>query len=405
MVLSEEKKKEYIRRLLLSRLRILAKYGFYGLLLMHMIFSIDETCETVGTDGQRIFFALKFLDELSDSELDFILMHEIMHIVLQHCFRYGERDEDKFNIACDIVVNSNILHSCGDKIDSISLTKYGTSAHCAPNGKEGYEYTAEEVYEMLPDMKKVKGKACDENTEWDDHKRWGTIYDNMQEDLWIKRIKDSYEAISIRNSKELQGMLPLGLERLLKELEDPKLDWREILNNFVQEEIVDYSFVPPDKRFSDSEFFLPDFNEKEDCVEDILFMIDTSGSMDDDMITEAYSEVKGAIDQYGGALRGWLGFFDAVVVEPQPFSSEEEFKIIKPGGGGGTDFYIIFEYVKQHMSNRLPASIVILTDGKAFFPKEYMAMGIPVLWLINNDEITPPWGKVARLMGKKSAIR
>ena len=44
-----------------------------------------------------------------------------------------------------------------------------------------------------------------------------------------------------------------------------------------------------------------------------------------------------------------------------------------------------------------PASIIVLTDGYAPFPKEEAAMGIPTLWLINNDDVTPPWGKVARI--------
>lgn len=81
MVLSNEKKKEYVKRLVMSRMRLLINNGFYGLLLMHMIYSIDENCETAATDGHRIFFGPKFLDELSDSELDFIMMHEILHNV------------------------------------------------------------------------------------------------------------------------------------------------------------------------------------------------------------------------------------------------------------------------------------------------------------------------------------
>ena len=159
---------------------------------------------------------------------------------------------------------------------------------------------------------------------------------------------------------------------------------------------MDYSFSPPDRRFDESPFFLPDFNGKEDIVEDILFMIDTSGSMSDAAITAAYSEIKGAIDQFDGKLKGWLGFFDAAIIEPKPFSSEEEFCVIRPAGGGGTDFQIIFEYVQQHMQT-LPASIIILTDGYAPFPQEQLAMGIPVLWLLNNEKVEPPWGKVARI--------
>lgn len=96
-------------------------------------------------------------------------------------------------------------------------------------------------------------------------------------------------------------------------------------------------------------------------------------------------------------LRGWLGFFDAAVIEPQPFESIEEFLVIRPKGGGGTDFQIIFEYVAQYMQSKLPASIIVLTDGYGPFPQEHLAMGIPVLWLLNNEDVEPPWGKVARI--------
>ena len=87
MDLSEEKIKAYIKRLLSSRMRILCNHSFYGLLLMHMIYAVSEKVETACTDGVRITFGTNFLDSLSDSELDFVMMHEILHVVLQHCLR------------------------------------------------------------------------------------------------------------------------------------------------------------------------------------------------------------------------------------------------------------------------------------------------------------------------------
>ena len=388
-----------MKRLLMSRMRILLNNGFYGLLLMHMVYAIDEDCETAATDGKYIYFGPDFLEELQDTELDFIMMHEILHVVLQHCLRQGERDNERFNIACDIVVNSNILLSHNMQTSAITLRKYGESMHLAPNGKEGYEYTAEQVYEMLPPTPKtgIQKKGGNE-TNWDNHSKWGQqAVDEALDDVWIKRFEDACEAISIQDPLNQRGLLPLFAQRLFKELKAPQTDWRTILNDFVQEEIVDYSFAPPDRRFNDNPFFLPDFNDKDDVIEDILFMIDTSGSMSDDMITQAYSEVKGAIDQFDGKLRGWLGFFDAAIIEPKPFSNEEEFRVIKAAGGGGTNFQIIFEYVHEHMADKLPARIIILTDGYAPFPKERMAWDIPVLWVINNDQVDPPWGKVARI--------
>lgn len=443
MALSESKIKGCIKRLLLSRMRILYNHGFYGLLLMHMIYAVSEEIETACTDGVRITFGIDFLDSLSDSELDFVMMHEILHVVLQHCFRGDVEDPEAYNIAADIVVNSNIMLENGMKASSITLSKYGTSMHVAPDGKEGHEYTAEQVYVMLPKNLNKKGNnnlnkkgnnkspgsavggAKKENKKgnnkspgsavgrakkeiskeqhqpvrvWDDHSRWGKYEeDDTLRDVWVKRFEDAAEAIKIRDPSNARGLLPAFAERILKELKKTQTDWRTILNDFIQEEVVDYSFAPPDRRFDDSPFFLPDFNGKEDRVEDILFMIDTSGSMSDDMIAAAYSEVKGAIDQFNGKLKGWLGFFDAAIIKPQPFSDENEFKTIKPAGGGGTDFQIIFEYVFHHMSDKLPASIIILSDGDAPFPLEKLAGGIPVLWLLNNEEVNPPWGKVARI--------
>lgn len=435
MALSESKIKGCIKRLLLSRMRILYNHGFYGLLLMYMIYAVSEETETACTDGVRITFGIDFLDSLSDSELDFVMMHEILHVVLQHCFRGDVEDPEAYNIAADIVVNSNIMLENGMKASSITLSKYGTSMHVAPDGKEGHEYTAEQVYAMLPKNLNKKGNnkspgsavggAKKENKKgnnkspgsavgrakkeiskeqhqpvrvWDDHSRWGKYEeDDTLRDVWVKRFEDAAEAIKIRDPSNARGLLPAFAERILKELKKTQTDWRTILNDFIQEEVVDYSFTPPDRRFDDSPFFLPDFNGKEDRVEDILFMIDTSGSMSDDMIAAAYSEVKGAIDQFNGKLKGWLGFFDAAIIKPQPFSDENEFKTIKPAGGGGTDFQIIFEYVFHHMSDKLPASIIILSDGDAPFPLEKLAGGIPVLWLLNNEEVNPPWGKVARI--------
>ena len=417
MAVSDEKVQEYIQRLYLSRMRILCNHCFYGLLLMHMVYSIDEGCKTAYTDGVRIAFNPKFLDELNDRELDFIMMHEIMHVVLQHCMRGEGLEHERFNIAADIVVNSNILLENDGDLSSITISSNGESMHLAPNGNEGHHYTAEQVYDMLPTIpgdsphspapggfakgraKQKLGRTGKTPQRWDDHTHWNVVYEQDDElrDVWVKRFEDACEAIEIREGSSGRGLLPAFAKRILKELRKPQTDWRAILNDFIQEEVVDYSFMPPDRRFYDSPFFLPDFNDKDDMIEDVLFMIDTSASMSDDMVTAAYSEVKGAIDQFNGKLRGWLGFFDAAVVEPKPFTDEQSFRLIKPAGGGGTDFQIVFEYVAQYMQNKLLASIIILTDGGAPFPQEHLAMGIPVLWLLNNEVVDPPWGKVARI--------
>jgi predicted metal-dependent peptidase len=228
---------------------------------------------------------------------------------------------------------------------------------------------------------------------FDDHSFWTNDEDMEYSDAWDKHVDDACKIISIEDPSNKCGSLPAFAERILKERSKHQTNWREILDNFVQDEIDDYSFNPPDRRFSDSIFMLPDFNEASETVKNVLFMVDTSGSMSDDMISQAYQEIRGAIEQFGGKLEGYLGFFDAVIVKPVAFSTVDELNIIRPFGGGGTRFDIIFDYVETEMKDNPPSNIVILTDGYARFPNEDAANGIPVLWIINNDEVVPPWGK------------
>lgn len=439
MEVSSHEINEYAKRLVHARIRILVRNGFYGLLIMHMIFSLDEACETVATDGKRIFFSPAFLDTLKDSELDFVLCHEILHVALQHCFRARGKDKNVFDHACDIVVNSNILNSENGNLSAITTRRYGVAAHTAPDGKEGACYTAEQVYAMLQESSfpkvtdslsaksgvgkesenETSGKAEDGNKQdgsfsgkgnrtpisfgflrdsFDDHSRWGTGEDGKYlDDLWQKHVIDACQMVSVQNGTRSRGTLPLFAERLWKQLKRPQTDWRTLLHHFICEEITDYSFMPPDRRFDDSPFFLPDFNEKEETVRNILFMVDTSGSMSDTEVSEAFVEINGAIEQFNGRLKGFLGFFDAEVVPPKPFENFEEFKGIRPIGGGGTDFAVIFDYIHEKMSPEMPSCVIILTDGCAPFPPESKAMGLPVFWLINNEDVTPPWGITARI--------
>lgn len=416
MAVSEKKLREYSMRVMLSRMRVLCSNGFYGLLLMHMKVSVTEECKNACADSKRICFHPDFLDKISDPELDYVMMHLISHVVLRHASRRGDRRPEEYWKACDTVVNSNILYANGGNEMSITLDNAGgVQPYLAPNGKEGHEFSVEELYEMLllsglpmtgengKGRSSRKGSSGGKNSvsthdAWDDHELMeAQEEDESATDVWMKYFRDACEAVSRRYGEKGRGFLPAFAERMLNELHKAQTDWRSILNDFVQEEIADYSFAPPDHRFPDSPFFLPDFNEKEDSVADILFMIDTSGSMSDEEITAAFSEVAGAIEQFNGKLRGYLGFFDAAVYEPKPFDSVEDVKSIRPLGGGGTDFDVIFDYVFAQMQDSLPVSIIILTDGGAPFPDEKEAQGIPVLWLLNNETSTPPWGKVARI--------
>lgn len=442
------------RRLLAARGRILAEHGFYGLLLMHMKFAIGDELDTAWVSRDTITFNPEFSDKLDADELCFVLEHEVLHAALGHLERQGERDPELFNLACDIVVNSNIKHSNGDDPASITLRcQSGESFHLAPNGREGWHYTADEVYEMLLEKRKkgssttlpgakpskksgrdgsMRGcgqalgnssgetsgvsesngpdgfeggglaatRAVGRGSRWD----WHVSDDGSDPKAeaensyaWEQRLADARESMRARDPFNSRGLVPACAERRLEELRFAQADWRLLLAEFVQEEVNDYTFSSPDRRFPDSPFVLPGFSDTEAVARDVLFMVDTSGSVSDAALTAAFSEVKGAIEQFKGKLDGWLGFFDAIAYEPIRFESVDELLSIRPKGGGGTRFEAVFECVDRWLDAEDLSCIAILTDGWAPIPNESMTNGIPVLWLIDGDGPEPSWGKVARI--------
>ncbi len=402
MEVSEAKVREYTIRLTRSRTRLLIRNGFYGLLLMHMKLSLSKEHETAWHDNdERIFINPDFIEGISDEELDYVLSHVLLHVALNHIERQEGFDKEQFYEAADIVVNSNILKARDGDERSICFHPYGgVQPNTVPNGEPGWKYSVEEVYGMIVIPMDEEGE--DKGKSWDYHpdeseNEDGDTGREIKKEKWKSLMMQAAKAVEEREWTKEAGTVPAFIKRYLEQLKHPQIDWRTVLEEFIQEEINDYSFCPPDRRFDDCPFFLPDFNEKDYVVKKILFMIDTSGSMSDKEVTTCYSEIKGAIDQFNGKLEGWLGFFDAVVVEPKEFADEDEFRMIRPEGGGGTSFKIIFEYIRDFMADDPPVSVIILTDGYAPFPDISAAMDIPVLWVLTSEDVQPPWGKTARI--------
>lgn len=105
----------------------------------------------------------------------------------------------------------------------------------------------------------------------------------------------------------------------------------------------------------------------------------------------AMGEIKEAIEQIG--MSGLVSFFDTEVTEPANFEVVEDLYKAQPKGGGGTSFYVIFEYLEKMKIEELPRLMIILTDGYATFPKEEAALGIPVLWVIIGSKAQPDFGE------------
>jgi predicted metal-dependent peptidase len=389
-----------------SRSRILKTNGFFGILLMSAGYRLDNSMDTAYTDGQNIAFNVDFLLSLKPELVDFVIVHELMHIILGHCKRGVTLDNHLFNEACDIVVNSYIMLAFNN--GKPYYIKGKEMMHLAPNNTEGHLYSAEEVYAMLLKNKKKKGMPGDDTKEPDDstfdhHDKWAATVDIINE--WKWRVHDAYNTtISLPNKSA--GTMPLGVDRIINELKPPQIDWKEILFDFIQEEVNDYTFIPADKRYDSYDFFLPDFNEKDLPIIQLYFLIDTSGSISDIQLELAYSEIQGCLIQYNNKIKGNIIFFDSVAYPMVSFETTDDLLKIKPVGGGGTDFTAPLIKVNDEISKNenidinSKTKVIYITDGYAGWPDIKLVSNIDLLWIINNEESTPPFGKIARISEK-----
>lgn len=380
------KMKETARRMTDARALLVKENPFFG----HLALRLKPACAPCGTactDGTRLIFDPEFAEKLSDQEMLFVILHEVLHCALDHCSRGKGLDNRVHNIACDIVVNSMILEMWG--MDTFTVAGEEVM-HRAPDGREGKLFSSEEVYQMLLKSNSVPDDG-DGIPGIDRHDLWQGISDPLQlSAVWTGQIAQA--AISCGNTSAMPQAVRDVAEAVMYR---SKLDWRQLLHDFLQHDSYDYTFCPPDRRYADGDFFLPSYDIDGDVVsaKDLWVCVDTSASISDELLSRAIAEILDAMRQAG--LQGMISFFDSTITDPVPFFDAGELRKITPTGGGGTSFTCIFTYMKEYMVNHLPQAILIFTDGFAFCPKEEAAMEVPVLWMVRKGGFTDlPWGRV-----------
>ena len=399
------------------KLKLILEQPFFGNLLMHIKFKEDESVNGIGTDGIDIFYNPKKIEEIDRSHLSFLVMHQVIHIILYHVFRgIPHKNDELFHKASDLVANSLVLSNLDytdkDRLSDINIEH-------TVDFVEASNYTVEQVYDKL---KKEKDKDDDSSSsseednffdsiadeQWndekkelcDDHSKWSEVKAMSEsEKQQMQRKMSGYITDAMQQAEKTHGGVSDETKRAIDDVTSSKVDWRTALQNFVETEVTDYSFNPPDKRFTYNDLLMPDFNFSEEKVTGVFFFIDVSGSMDEAAIAECKAEVKSCLRQYGEKVDGYLGYFDYKVSNLQRFEDEETMVSIEALGGGGTSFENIFKYLDTHSEEFEceKKKVIILTDGYADFPDEGSVNVDELMWVINNEEVEPPYGEVVRI--------
>jgi predicted metal-dependent peptidase len=357
-----------IEKLTTARVGLLLKAPFFGNMATRMqLIEADEWCPTAATNGRNFYYNTKFVEKLSVKKLEFLFGHEILHCVFDHFGRVGSRDRMLSNIAQDYAVNQILVDErIGDKITEVQI--------CYDNKYRGmaWEEIYDELYakaEKIPmeDLLKQLGDLLDEHINEDgsapgkegDKDSKGKPGMTKEE---AQKIKDEIKEAMIQAASAAgAGKVPAGIQRMIKDMTEPKISWRELVNQEIQSIIRnDYSFTRPNRKSMHSGAILPGM--KEATTIDIGIGIDMSGSIGQEDATVFLSEVKGIVDQYEDfKINLWC--FDTEIYNWKEITHDNSHELMdyEPQGGGGTDFMANWEFMKEQGIE--PKKFIMFTDG------------------------------------------
>jgi predicted metal-dependent peptidase len=389
-------------RLVTARIGLLLRHSFFGNLATRLtLINADEWCATAATDGQKFYYNSRFIMMLKPKEVEFLVAHEVLHVVYDHMGRRGDRDPQIWNIADDYCVNADLKrHKIGQFITTVPCLyeqKYDGKA-------------AEEVYDDL--MKNVKKISMDDLIDQllDDHldsedgdgegdgedgtgNKKGKGRPQLSDEEKERIRQEVKQAIINASSTAEAGSLPAGVERLIRQATDPVMPWRELIQTNLTSAIrTDYSWMRPSRRGWHMDAIMPGMTPGEEI--DVVVAIDMSGSISNSQAQAFLGEIGGMMDAFDG-YKVHVFCFDTEVYNPQDFNSEnmDGIDTYEPMGGGGTDFDAIFEYLKK--VGNVPKRLICFTDGYpcgSWGDADYC----DTTWVIHGDKNpNPPFGTYA----------
>ncbi len=357
-----------IEKLTTARVGLLLKAPFFGNMATRMkLIEADEWCPTAATNGRNFYYNTEFVKKLSVKKLEFLFGHEILHCVFDHFGRVGSRDRMLSNIAQDYAVNQILVDErIGEKITEVQIcydSKYRGMA---------WEEIYDELYakaEKIPmeDLLKQLGDLLDEHINEDggapgkEGDKDGKGKPRMTKEE-AQAIKDEIKEAMIQAASAAgAGKTPAGIQRMIKDMTEPKISWRELVQQEIQSIVRnDYSFTRPNRKSMHSGAVLPGM--KEATTIDIGISIDMSGSIGEEDATVFLSEVKGIVDQYEDfKINLWC--FDTEIYNHKEITHDNAHDLLdyEPMGGGGTMFEANWEFMKENGIE--PKKFIMFTDG------------------------------------------
>lgn len=360
--------------------KALLRYPLFGITIANLKVqhSNDSVPAPAFTDGGTIYYKDEFITDYNDAEKEFIIAHEIFHIVLSHMLRNIGKDKDLLNYVEDAIINQLLVRDGLTMPDGLV------------NVKDALEYSVDELYmKLLPQINQIKqwmgantyhmelsqlNEQLNETLDqiYDDDLESlmsdnQTIRDEMLRD-YAEKLKQDAEA-----GQKKAGGIGLGLECNCASVGKsiPLLHWRELLKN---------SLVLPDELATafyevQMDGIIKKEGKPDESDSESEIIIDSSGSMNMEKIKAILRECKNILS----VSHIKVGFCDIIFYGWNEIRTYEDIDTLKITGRGGTSFENMAKSFSTNVDNK-----IVITDGCCTFPKDRP----DILWvIINNYEL------------------
>jgi predicted metal-dependent peptidase len=362
---------------------------YSGVMLMGKS-SVEDEKFTAYTDGVNKRYSREFISKLSDAELRGLVLHENLHVALKHIQRFKKEFKAEpmlINASADYVVNDIILN--------LNDRSFLTLPEDRLYDAKYRNWSVREVYEDLKKQRQDNNtpQGGNEYKTLDDHDFESS--QNMTE-AEAKELSSKIDK-ALREGGILAGRMGAKIPRTIQELLEPKVDWREVLREFVTSATRgsdEYTWRRFNKRLMANDIYMPSMENE--SVGELVVAIDTSGSIGGQELTEFASELA-SICSVCTPSKVRVLWWDTEVHGEQVFSPEDYNNlkdILKPQGGGGTMVSCVSDYINTKKINS--EAVIVFTDGYLESDIKWN-ISAPTLWLVTQaKDFTPPSGKVVK---------
>ena len=360
-----------------AKAQLLSKSPFFATLMMGTQLVVDNDIPTAATDGAKIFYNPEFIDGLSVNVVQFVLAHELGHMMYDHMGRRGARNPRVWNWAGDYVVNW-LLKEDGFEIWDQAMVDANYAG-----------MSTEQVYQLLQQEQDKQPKG--EGQPGEGQPQRSSMGDDLREPaggdaaVAANATAMRQRVAQAANVARMAGKMGAGLASFIDEVLNPKVSWQDLLRDYMtRTNKDDESWSRRNRRFG--QVYLPArYSER---MGEIVIIADTSGSIGQDELNQVAAEINAiAEDVRPECIR--VIWADTKVANEQTFEVGEEITF-KPAGGGGTDMRVPLEHVAQYD----PEIVILITDGYTPWPDSEPAYPLIVCCTTNADV---PVGSVVRL--------